>query len=214
MKKALFILSAFLIIFICVSLLIYKVGNMPQPAEEVSGEIDVSSEPVQEKYAGEKFQITIDDTTFTIEPVAGYNGSFLVVGKKYYYGSPEDKLVPLDLCVVWGKLAEPENLKHITFSIQAGRWCSFSYSGEMVLEGSYIDSHFANIHAIPATENILKALKSVEKKEKIYLEGFLVNIYHGERCLLRTSLTREDTGSGACEIFYVIKVVIGNAIYQ
>lgn len=214
MKKAIFILSAFLIIFICITILVYKVSNTPQPIGEASGEIDLSQEPIQESYSGEKFTVTVDGTTFTVEPVATYRGAFLVMSRKNYYASPEDDLAPVDLCVVWGELADPEHLEHISFSIQAGRWCSFSYSGDISLERSYIDSHFANMHVIPATENILKALKSIKKGEKIYLEGFLVNIYRGEKCVWRSSLKRTDTGSGACEIFYVTKVIISDAIYE
>ena len=45
---------------------------------------------------------------FTIKPVAEYKLSGMVVGKKSYSDDWDGKISPVDLAVVWGKLAEPE----------------------------------------------------------------------------------------------------------
>jgi len=37
----------------------------------------------------------------------------------------------------------------------------------------------------------------------VHLEGYLVDIDSAETGSIRTSLTRDDTGAGACEIIYV-----------
>ena len=82
---------------------------------------------------------------------------------------------------------------------------------------TYIARHSSNNHIIPATENVLKAVRSVGKRQKIVLEGLLVNLqgsYKGQRVWWSTSLTRDDSGDHSCELFYVTKVRIDNNVYQ
>lgn len=213
MNKVTLILLLFLIIFVALPILVYKVSTLPEPTGEVSGEIDTSQEPVQELYSGGTFPHTVEDFQFTIEPMASYEIWCLVMSRKFHYDTLEDKLSPVDLCVVWGELAEPENLQYIHF-FQESRFCSYSYDREMPLVTSYVESHVANIHIIPANENILKAAKSIKRGQKIYLEGFLVKVYKYDRCIWESSLERTDSGLHACEIFYVTKVRIGTAVYE
>ena len=213
MNKALFIVSIFLIIFICVPLLIYKANTLPEPTGEASGKIDIFREPVQELYEGEKFIYLVDNFQYTIEPVATYTIWCKVVGKKNYYNTLEDKLSPVDLCVVWGDLAEPENLQYIHF-FQGNRCCNYTYDRNIPLDDSYVKSHGANMHIIPATENVMKAVKSIKSGQTIYLEGYLVKVYKYDRYIWGTSLERTDTGSHACEVFYVTRVRIGSEIYE
>jgi len=207
------ILALFIVIFICVPILVYKAGNMPEPTGEVSGEIDTFYEPVQESYSGEKFPHVVEGVQFMIEPVATYEIAFVVLSIRYHYSTLEDKLSPVDLCVVWGELAEPENIEHI-YSLQAARWCSYRYDGELSLDAFYVESHVANIHVVPANENVLKAVKSIKKGQKAVLEGFLVKVYREGRLIWSSSLTRTDSGDGACEVFYVTKVRIDTVIYE
>lgn len=213
MGKTMIILALFIVISVCVPVLVYKAGNAPEPTGKVSGEIDTSYEPVQELYSGEKFPHVVEEVQFMIEPVATYEIAFVVLSARYHYSSLEDKLSPVDLCVVWGKLAEPENLEHI-YSLQAARWCSYRYDGGLSLDAAYVESHVANIHIIPANENVLKAVKSIKKDQEAVLEGFLVKVYREGRLIWSSSLTRTDSGDGACEVFYVTKVRIGTAIYE
>lgn len=213
MGKTTIIVALFLVIFVCVPILVYKVGNRPEPTGEVSSEIDTSQEPVQEPYSGEKFPHIVEGVQFMIEPVETYKIAFVALSTRYHYSTLEDKLSPVDLCVVWGELAEPENREHI-YSLQAARWCSYVYDGDLPFDAAYVGSHVANIHIIPANENILKAVKSIKKDQKAVLEGFLVKVYREGTLIWSSSLTRTDSGDGACEVFYVTKVRIGTKIYE
>jgi hypothetical protein len=213
MNKAILILSLFVVIVVCVPLLVYKASTMPEPMGEAYGEIDTLSEPVQVSYTGQMFPHTVENFQFEIEPVAAYTISCVVISKRYHTNTLEDKLSPVDLCVVWGALSEPENLEHI-YSLQAGRWCSFRYTSELTVDQSYIENHIANMHLIPANENVNKAVKSIKEGQKIYMEGYLVKVFKYGQCIWVSSLSREDSGEGACEVFYVTKVRIGTAVYE
>jgi len=57
----------------------------------------------------------------------------------------------------------------------------------------------------------------LKKGDKVYLEGYLVFIkgtVNGRNSWWNSSLTRNDTGNGACEILYLTRAVIGDIIYE
>jgi hypothetical protein len=191
--------------------------NRPELTTVEYGVIDTSQNPVQTPYKNdETFTITIKDGHFSIKPLAEYKITAIVAGKESYSYGWSGKVAPIDLALAWGKIAEPENNKQVFFS-QSGRWYFFTYGPEAPFDSSYISNHSSNNHIIPATKNVLKAVKSVKEREKIILEGFLVNLtgtVEGQNVLWGTSLTRNDSGDNSCELFYVTKVRIDNKVYQ
>jgi hypothetical protein len=180
-------------------------------------EIDTSRDPIQTSYKSDETVIReIKNGHFTIAPVAEYKISGVVVSKETYSSEWEGKISPIDLAVVWGKLAEPEYDRYITYS-QSNRWYFYKYKQGSPFDNSYIISHSANNHIIPANENIHEAVKTIGRKDKVVLEGFLVNIkgtYNGQTVIWNTSLSRRDTGNGSCELFYVSKVRIDTKVYE
>ncbi|MFA4919423.1 MAG: hypothetical protein WC581_09240 [Thermodesulfovibrionales bacterium] len=191
--------------------------NGPELTTVEYGEIDASQDPVQTPYEqDETFTITVKDGRFSIKPLAEYKISAVVAGKESYSYGWSGKVAPVDLALAWGKIAESENTKYVSFS-QSDRWYFFTYKPEGPFDASYISRHSANNHIIPATENVLKAVKSVKEREKIIFEGFLVNLtgtVEGQKVSWGTSLTRNDSGDSSCELFYVTKVRIDNKVYQ
>ena len=185
---------------------------MPPPSGEDSSEIDVSQEPIQEPYTGNVIYREADGNTYALVPVATYFTSVLVVRAKHYYDE-DAELAPVDLCVVWGVLADPEYLQYTTF-IQEDRGCECIYDVGSPVDTPHVLSQFVNIHLIPANDYILQAIKSIRKGQKVVLEGFLVDIYLNGSIYIETSRTRADNGEGSCEILYVTRVRIGSAVYE
>ena len=179
--------------------------------------IDTSQDPIQTPYKSDDLIIRdMKNGRFTITPVAEYKISGVVVGKETYSSDWEGKISPMDLTIVWGKLAEPEYGRYVSYR-HGNRWYFFQYKPGSPVDPSYIISHSSNNHIIPAGENIRRAIKTVKRKEKVVLEGYLVNlrgIYHGRTVTWNTSLSRTDTGNGSCELFYVSKVRIDTRIYE
>jgi len=192
--------------------------DRPRISSEEFSEIDVSQEPEQNQFKSKKSIILkiAGDSEFTINPVAEYKIAAILVGKKCYRDNWRGKVAPVDLVLVWGKLAEPESDKYISYS-QHDRWYFYENKAGSPFNSSYVIAHSANNHIIPADENILKAVKTIEEKEKVFLEGFLVNVKSrrkGENFWWNSSLRRIDTGEGSCEVFYVKKVRIGTKVYE
>ena len=140
----------------------------------------------------------------------------MIAGRKSYSGGWNGELAPFDLALAWGRLAEPDCDRYIKYS-QSGRWYFYRYTGECPVGSDYIASHSANSHIIPATANVRKAIGITRKKERIILQGYLVNVdgtYKNATVWWRTSHSRSDTGDGSCEVFYVKRVTIGGYVYE
>jgi hypothetical protein len=62
------------------------------------------------------------------------------------------------------------------------------------------------MHMIPADENVGRALAAVRPGQMVRLQGWLVEARRGDGWTWRSSLTREDSGHGACEVVYVCAI--------
>jgi hypothetical protein len=208
--------SLYLVFSIILLLFIFGCDKPRQTGVEFE-DIDISHHPRQTSYVSEEPIVRkIKDGLFTITPLAEYKVFGRVVSKKSYSYDWNDKISPIDLAIVWGKLAEPESGRYITYS-QSNRWYFYKYKPESPFDNSYVITHSANNHIIPANKNIHRAIKTIKKKDGVVLEGFLVNIkgtYKGQTVMWNTSLSRSDTGDGSCELFYVSKVRIDTRVYE
>jgi len=213
MKRKPFLWFILTILFLC-----FLFGcDRPKMTGIESDEIDTSRDPIQSSYKSDDHIIReIKNGHFAITPVAEYKISGMVVSKETYSSNWDGKISPVDLAIAWGKLAEPDWDKYITYSLR-NRWYFYQYKPGSPFDNSFVISHSANNHIIPANENIHEAIKTIGKKDKVVLEGVLVNIkgtYKGEPVIWNTSLSRKDTGNGSCELFYVSKVRIDTKIYE
>ena len=182
--------------------------------------IDPTAVPFQETYPSDTESpiITkIDGRDTLIIPKASYRIAGRVVSKRRYYMDWTAKLSPVDLALAWGPLASKQYDKFLSYS-HSDRFYHYEYSSDFPLDSTVIERHSANEHLIPANPLIDKVLKSIKEGEIIELEGFLVNIegYDGQHETMNmiSSLTREDTGAGACEIIYVTQVKIKNEFWK
>jgi hypothetical protein len=64
----------------------------------------------------------------------------------------------------------------------------------------------ANMHLVPANDAVADALAAVDAGDRVRIDGWLVQIDATDGWRWRSSLTREDSGAGACELIYVCAV--------
>ena len=64
----------------------------------------------------------------------------------------------------------------------------------------------ANMHMIPADETVAAALRRVRRDQTVHIDGWLVQADAADGWRWRSSLTREDSGGGACELVYVCRI--------
>lgn len=198
-------------------LLILSGCDRPHLSGTETEEIDLSRDPLQTPcFSAEPITKETEDGLLTLTPVAGYKVSGVVVSRKAYGDGWESQISPIDLAIVWGKLAESEYDRYIEYS-QENRWYFFRYKEGSPFDHDFVVTHSGNHHMIPDTGNVHRALQLIRKKDKVVLEGYLVNVkgtYKGRAVFWNTSLSRSDTGNGSCEIFYVSKVRIDTKVYE
>jgi hypothetical protein len=85
---------------------------------------------------------------------------------------------------------------------QGGRFFTI-YPDEQAIDLKTALVSAANMHLIPATSDLRDALKRVRPGHVVRLRGKLVSALGPNNFTWNSSLTRNDTGAGACELFYV-----------
>ncbi len=135
---------------------------------------------------------------FRITPVASIQLQARVLGAEHYSRGEESKLMPVDLALGWGPMARDEVLREIKIS-QYGRFYFWRVE-HFPIPRHDIDTHSTNMHMIPTSLELAKALQAVGRDEIVELRGYLVNLVNPAGSKLNTSLSREDTGAGACEV--------------
>jgi hypothetical protein len=86
---------------------------------------------------------------------------------------------------------------------QSNRFYFYSWTGDLPVSSDVVAQSSANVHLIPANEDVRKVLDMVKPGQTVELKGLLVDIDSGHGRFMRTSLTRSDRGAGACEILFV-----------
>ncbi len=72
-----------------------------------------------------------------------------------------------------------------------------------------IETHSANMHPIPANDGVRRVLDGVRQGEIVEITGSLVNVAANDiDWRWASSLTRDDTGAGACELVLVEQLAV------
>jgi len=163
-------------------------------------------EPVQTNLVEKK---TLELNGFELTTLAEFDITARVLSTQDYSYGRESDLSPLDLALGWGNMSDEVFLHNLSVS-QGGRWMHWK-TGELPIPKREIINHTANMHMIPANDVIERELKDVFKGQVVHLTGFLVRARADDGWTWSSSMTRSDTGSRACEVFYVesISVVKG-----
>jgi len=127
-----------------------------------------------------------------------------VLSREDYRFDAGASLAPVDLALGWGRMSDSQVLASIEIS-QEQRFYHW-HVASFPIPRREIETSSANMHMIPADDTVRRELAVVKKGEVIHLEGFLVDASRPGGWRWRTSMTRDDTGDGACELVYVESV--------
>jgi hypothetical protein len=139
---------------------------------------------------------------YTITPLARYKVTAVTLSRERYRFDPGAKLSPVDLALGWGPMSMASVINDLSIS-QSGRWYEYSYQNEPPLDAGTISTHSANTHCLPATDEVRQKLLAVKRHELVTLDGYLVEVSGVDGYHWRSSLSRDDTGGGACEVFWI-----------
>jgi hypothetical protein len=160
-------------------------------------------DPVQAEASGE----TIAVGRWTLTPKATYDITARVLGRESYRFDALADLIPEDLALGWGPMSDNAVLDRFEIS-QSSRFFWWRPLDGLPIASRDVVEHSANTHVIPADATVGRALARLRVGQVVRLEGVLVDGKRDDGMYFRTSLTRRDSGEGACEVLYVEEVVI------
>jgi len=137
-----------------------------------------------------------------LEVLANFEIEARVLSKRIYDSDAEAELAPVDLALGWGAMADSSVLDNLSIS-QANRFYRYRWENEPPLPPYEIASHSANMHLIPASTDLEQQLRGVSEGQVVHIVGHLVEARKPDGWRWRSSLTRDDSGAGACELIRV-----------
>ena len=170
--------------------------------EQVDGVV-AKARPIQQDIKNPR-AFKHDGYSFT--PLANFALEARVLSRKKYSIGREAEMSPVDLALGWGPMSDNRVLEKIDIS-QGNRFYYWRVE-QFPIPQKEIIRHSSNMHMIPANEQVAEQLAEVRKGNVVAITGQLVKVSADDGWRWQSSLSRTDTGSGACEIVWVKAVEV------
>ena len=170
---------------------------MGRPVKQSPGVL-ISAEPAQTEPGNAP---TFEKPGYQIKPLARYEIKARVLSTERYRWDPGADLVPIDLAVGWGAMSDTTVLDRLDIW-QSGRWYEWR-AKEFPIPPAEIISHSANMHLIAADKSVAKQISRARSGQVVTMKGYLVEASRADGFTWRSSLSRTDSGAGACELMWV-----------
>ena len=128
-----------------------------------------------------------------------------VLSRERYRFDRLSDLIPEDLALGWGPMSDNRVLRKIDIS-QSNRFYYWHAPADSPIGKDSIIIHSANTHVIPQNSLIARQLSRLRPGQVVTLSGELVDAVRDDGAWIKTSLVRNDTGPGACEVLLVDEV--------
>lgn len=140
---------------------------------------------------------------FSLQPLARFEATARVLGREDYRLGTEADLSPTDLALGWGRMSDSAVVSALDID-QSGRWYHYQWRGASPpIPLVEIIRNSANMHFIPADDAAADALGRVREGQVVSFSGYLVEARRADGWRWRSSLTRDDSGGGACEVVWL-----------
>lgn len=189
----------------------YRVVTGPS-GEADEDPIDWRSEPRQEPTDRQPFRVERGGEELTITPRAAFDVAGVVAAAERYRFDASAILSPVDLAMTWGELPERPYRGRITYG-QVGR-TFYWQTAERGLDLAYVAAHASNMHLVPADDNVERAAVRIGGGDQVRIQGLLIDVGSARGFHWKTSLSRTDTGLGACEVIWVESLQVGDRLYR
>jgi hypothetical protein len=146
--------------------------------------------------------VTTKQGRWTLRGRAHYEITARILGREEYRFDTLADLIPEDLALGWGPMSDNRVLESFEIT-QSARFYSWRPFNSMPIPREEVIEHSANTHVIAADEHVGSQLKRLRVGQVVHLTGVLVDGVRDDGTYINTSLTRRDSGAGACEVMLV-----------
>lgn len=160
----------------------------------------IGSEPKQVNLPPDESAFDFGD--FHLKPLARLDLDARLLHSRVYRFDPGARLVPIDLAVGWGPMSDQQVLDRLRVT-QSMRFFWYTYQNPPPIPKDQIINHATNIHIIPSTPELAASCRSLRCGALVHLSGELVEATGPHIGTWRSSLSRTDSGNGACELLYL-----------
>lgn len=147
--------------------------------------------------------------TAWVDKVAQYHISARVLHTASSWMDPAASISPMDVGLGWGDFSD----KKVVNEFEIGQTDRHLFIAPKSLSAykavERLGSKLANVHTIPANDQVAQQLGWLRPGQVIEAKGYLVNLHLPNGQTYQTSLSRTDVGDGACEIMLIesLKVI-------
>ena len=169
-------------------------------------------EPIQTETVKPPFKADKGGIIYDITPLFNYELYGLVVSEHnskgwfdYYHEEWKDFINLKDVCIVWGDNIETEVYQELKF--RNGSFTCYIDSkpsaDKTAVFQKFNNSALSNNHLLSENDIINQEIIKAVKGDQIYLKGYLVQYSQQDGFKRGSSVSRTDTGDGACETIYI-----------
>ncbi|MFA5504495.1 MAG: hypothetical protein WC314_22405 [Vulcanimicrobiota bacterium] len=168
--------------------------------------------PGREQAPRAPVQRTVDDKVqwsrngYLITALAEWDMEVRVIIAERYRTGREADLSPMDFTVAWGPASDTLELQKCHF-YKLNRYYRCEWSDPTV-DGTMMLQHTANMHMIGVDEAMDDRLKKVRREDIVTIKGYLVRVDAPDGWHWKSSLSRTDSGNGACELILVSELKV------
>lgn len=184
-------------------ILVFAYFFWPEKVITYPARITASENPRQTNLAANK---TWDKDEFHFKALAEYKIKARVLSRNDFSIGIDSKVSPVDFALGWGPMSDQSIIDKIEIS-QSNRWYKWK-TDEYPIPSNQIAINSANVHIIPKDEIVEDKLADVYKGSLIEMSGYLVEITKSDGWHWKSSLRRDDTAGGSCELFWVEELTI------
>ena len=159
------------------------------------------ADPLQTDLAAAPTATTLGHWQLT--PRAHYDITARILSREDYHFDLLSDLIPEDLALGWGPMSDNRVLSAFRISQGARFYSWMPKQPELPIARQVVIEHSANTHVIPANPATRRQLERLRVGQVVHLIGFLVDGVRDDGAYIHTSLTRSDSGPGACEVVLV-----------
>ena len=189
---------------------VYRLWDYPKISELKPGLVlnDIArGVPMQSASSNPRFKFNYGGRNYSVNPRASYELYGVVVSHNDPTGwgdiyHDENSVDFRDVCVVWGDNALSLGAG---FEFHSEPWTCFVNFRSEAARDAFSGLELSNNHILGGSSETRRLINSMRVGDQIYIQGMLVDYWDNEYPdFVRTSsLRRDDTGNGACEVFFV-----------